>query len=118
MTESGRVVINGVEHEIGSSDLRLLPRSCVVSLEEVDGRSITTVEGLARDGVLHRVQQAFVDVGAMQCGFCTPGMVVAAVALLDTELDPPDDEIARWMAPNVCRCCTYPRIVALLTRHP
>jgi len=93
-----------------------LARACVVSLEEVGGRSVTTVEGLARDGALHPVQQAFVDVGAMQCGFCTPGMVVAAVALLDTDPDPSDAEIARWMAPNVCRCCTYPRIVAAIRR--
>lgn len=89
-----------------------LARACIVSLDEVAGRSVTTVEGLARDGALHPVQQAFVDVGAMQCGFCTPGMVVAAVALLDTEPHPSDDDITRWMAPNVCRCCTYPRIVA------
>ena len=148
-SESGRVVVNGVEHEIDvAADRHLLEwlrealgltgakygcgeaacgacsvlidgvlaRACVVSVDEVVGRSVTTVEGLARDGVLHPVAQAFVEVGAMQCGFCTPGMVVAAVALLDTNPDPQDDEIARWMAPNVCRCCTYPRVIAAIRR--
>jgi isoquinoline 1-oxidoreductase len=145
--ETGRVVVNGVEHEIDvAADRRLLgwlrdelaltgtkygcgeaacgacsvlidgalERACVVSLAEVASRSVTTVEGLAHDGSLHPVQQAFVDVGAMQCGFCTPGMVVAAVALLDVDPHPSDDEIARWMTPNVCRCCTYPRIIAAI----
>jgi nicotinate dehydrogenase subunit B len=91
-----------------------LARACVISLNDVAGRSVTTIEGLARDGKLHPVQQAFVEAGAMQCGFCTPGMVVAAVALLEAHSNPTDDDIAHWMAPNVCRCCTYPRIVAAI----
>jgi len=93
-----------------------LTRACIAPLADVTGTSLTTVEGLARGGLLHRVQQAFVDAGAMQCGFCTPGMVVAAVALLDTNPAPTETEIERWMAPNVCRCCAYPRIVAAIVR--
>lgn len=148
-SETGRVVVNGVEHEIGAAlGFRLLDwlrntleltgtkygcgeaacgacsvlidgvlaRACVVTTGEVAGRSVTTIEGLARDGELHPVQRAFVEAGAMQCGFCTPGMIVAAVALLDAHPHPSDDEIVRWMAPNVCRCCTYPRIVAAIRR--
>ncbi len=94
----------------------VLARACVVATREVAGRSVTTVEGLTRNGVLHPVQQAFLDVGAMQCGFCTPGMVVAAAALLDANAAPSDAEIIRWMAPNVCRCCTYPRILHAIQR--
>jgi nicotinate dehydrogenase subunit B len=93
-----------------------LARACAVSIGDVVGRSITTIEGLTHNGALHRVQQAFLDIGAMQCGFCTPGMVVAAVALLDSNPLPSDDEIVRWMAPNVCRCCTYPRIIDAIRR--
>jgi CO/xanthine dehydrogenase Mo-binding subunit/aerobic-type carbon monoxide dehydrogenase small subunit (CoxS/CutS family) len=93
-----------------------LARACAVATRDVAGRSVTTIEGLSRSGTLHSVQQAFLDVGAMQCGFCTPGMVVAAVALLDSNPRPSDDEIVRWMAPNVCRCCTYPRIVEAIRR--
>jgi len=93
-----------------------LARACAVSVRDVAGRSVTTVEGLRQDGALHRVQQAFLDIGAMQCGFCTLGMVVAAVALLDANPLPSDGEIARWMAPNVCRCCTYPRILDAIRR--
>lgn len=91
-----------------------LARACVVPLEEVRGRSVTTIEGIAPDGKLHPVQQAFLDTGAMQCGFCTPGMVVAAVALLDAQPHPSDEDCARWMAPNLCRCCAYPRIMAAI----
>src|ERR1019366_4858843 len=83
---------------------------------DVVGRSVTTIEGLARDGESHPVQRAFVDVGAMQCGFCTPGMVVAAAALLNAHPHPSHDEITHWMAPNLCRCCTYPRIIAAIQR--
>src|SRR5262249_46398523 len=91
-------------------------RACVVPVADVLDHAVTTVEGLARDDVLHPVQQAFVQAGAMQCGFCTPGMVIAAVALLDAQPLPSDDDIARWMAPNVCRCCAYPRIMEAIRR--
>ena len=93
-----------------------LARACAVATRDVAGRSVTTIEGLGRNDTLHSVQQAFLDMGAMQCGYCTPGMVVAAVALLDANPRPSDDEIVRWMAPNVCRCCTYPRIIDAIQR--
>jgi isoquinoline 1-oxidoreductase len=147
--QSARIVVNGVEHEVGDSgDQHLLEwlretlgltgakygcgeaacgacsvlvdgaltRACVVPVEEVVGCSVVTIEGLAHEGALHAVQRAFVESGAMQCGFCTPGMVVAAVALLDAHADPSPHEIEAWMAPNLCRCCTYPRIVAAIQR--
>ncbi len=85
-------------------------RACVTSVSEAAGRSVTTVEGLVHDGALHPVQQAFVEEGALQCGFCTAGMVVQAAALLDESPDPSHAEIAAAMSGNVCRCCTYPRI--------
>ena len=69
-----------------------------------------TVEGLARDGKLHPVQQAFVDAGAVQCGFCTPGLIVAVADLLEREASPSDDEIREALAGNVCRCTGYVKI--------
>ncbi|MGA7988023.1 MAG: molybdopterin cofactor-binding domain-containing protein [Candidatus Dormiibacterota bacterium] len=94
----------------------VLARACAVATGDVAGRSVITVEGLAPPGGLHAVQQAFVDTGAMQCGFCTPGMVVAAVALLDSNPAPSDAEVVEWMTPNVCRCCAYPRIIDAIRR--
>lgn len=85
-------------------------RSCVTPLGEVIGRRITTIEGLAREGQLHPVQRAFLEEGALQCGFCTPGMVLATAALLEREPDPDDGQIAVALAGNICRCGTYPRI--------
>jgi aerobic-type carbon monoxide dehydrogenase small subunit (CoxS/CutS family) len=89
-------------------------RSCVVPVSAVAGKKITTIEGLARNGALHPVQQAFIDAGAMQCGYCTPGMILQAVALLATRDNPNDDEIVAGMDGNICRCGTYPRIVAAI----
>jgi isoquinoline 1-oxidoreductase len=94
----------------------VLTRACVTPAGGVAGRSVTTVEGLADDHALQRVQHAFLETGAMQCGYCTPGMVIAATALLDAHPQPHDDEIAEWMAPNVCRCGVYPRIVDAIRR--
>ena len=91
-------------------------RSCRTEVSTAAGVPVTTIEGLERDGKLHPVQQAFVDEGAMQCGFCTAGMVMAAVALLDENRAPRDDEIVRAMDGNICRCGTYPRIVAAIKR--
>jgi aerobic-type carbon monoxide dehydrogenase small subunit (CoxS/CutS family) len=76
------------------------------------GQRIVTVEGLATEGRLHPVQQAFIETQAFQCGFCTPGMVVAAVALLAGNTQPGDEDIRRAMDGHLCRCGTYPRIVA------
>jgi aerobic-type carbon monoxide dehydrogenase small subunit (CoxS/CutS family) len=91
-------------------------RSCVTTLAVAAGKRITTIEGLADGDRLHPVQEAFLEVEAFQCGYCTPGMVMAVVGLLETTPDPTDDDIARLLDRNVCRCGTYPRIVAAV-RH-
>ena len=85
-------------------------RSCVARLAAVDGKTIVTIEGLGGNQ-LHPVQQAFLDAEAFQCGYCTPGMVMATVSLLRTNPTPSEAGIARIMDRNVCRCGTYPRIV-------
>jgi len=84
--------------------------ACLVHAGQVDGHEVVTVEGLARDGKLHPVQQAFVDAGAVQCGFCTPGLIVAVADLLEREASPGDDEIREALAGNVCRCTGYVKI--------
>ena len=86
-------------------------RSCVTTLRAVAGREITTIEGLETKGRLHPLQQTFLDVGSMQCGYCTPGMIVSGAALLRKNPSPTREEIARGMQGNICRCGTYPRIV-------
>ena len=86
-------------------------RSCVTKAVGLAGASIATVEGLEEGGRLHPVQEAFLEAGALQCGYCTPGMIVEAVALLRRTADPDEAEIERAMERHVCRCCTYPRIV-------
>lgn len=86
--------------------------SCQTKLEEVDGKSITTIEGIAHGDQLHPVQQAFCDQAAYQCGYCTPGMILSTIALLETTPNPSRDDIIKGMNPHLCRCCTYPRIVA------
>jgi aerobic-type carbon monoxide dehydrogenase small subunit (CoxS/CutS family) len=86
-------------------------RSCVMRVGGVGAKAITTSEALATGGQLHPVQQAFLDVEAFQCGYCTSGMVMAAVGLLKTNPNPSEAEIARLMDRSVCRCGTYPRIV-------
>jgi carbon-monoxide dehydrogenase small subunit len=85
--------------------------SCLTLAVSADGKEITTVEGLAEDGKLHPVQQAFIDYGGFQCGICTPGMVVAAKALLDQNQNPSDDDIKDWMMGNLCRCTGYYKII-------
>ena len=75
------------------------------------GESVTTIEGLAQDGRLHPVQEAFLAAGAMQCGYCTPGMILGAVALLARNPQPRDADITRGLEGHVCRCGTYARIV-------
>jgi aerobic-type carbon monoxide dehydrogenase small subunit (CoxS/CutS family) len=89
-------------------------RSCTVRVGAVAGKAITTIEGLERNGKLHPVQQAFLDAGALQCGYCTPGMILAAVALLAQNPDPSDAEIVHAMQGNICRCGTYSRIISAI----
>jgi len=87
-------------------------RSCITRAASVAGKQITTIEGVAPNGRLHPVQEAFMQADAMQCGYCTPGMIVSGVALLKKTPHPSEAEIRRAMEGNVCRCGTYPRIVA------
>jgi carbon-monoxide dehydrogenase small subunit len=88
----------------------VLVNSCLVPLLHADGREIRTIEGLAREGRLHPVQQAFIDHGGAQCGICTPGMVLAAVSLLERNPTPGHDAIRAGLAGNLCRCTGYARI--------
>jgi aerobic-type carbon monoxide dehydrogenase small subunit (CoxS/CutS family) len=89
-------------------------RSCLTPVGTVGPQKITTVEGLARDGKLHALQEAFLEIGALQCGYCTSGMLMSGVALLAKNPRPTDDEIVRFMDGNLCRCGIYPRIVAAI----
>jgi aerobic-type carbon monoxide dehydrogenase small subunit (CoxS/CutS family) len=82
----------------------------------MDGKSITTIEGLARGDALHPVQEAFLAEGAMQCGYCTPGMILTAVALLNHHPQPTDEQILDWMNGNLCRCGGYTRILRAIRR--
>jgi aerobic-type carbon monoxide dehydrogenase small subunit (CoxS/CutS family) len=86
-------------------------RSCSVRLPAAAGKPITTIEAIADGERLHPVQEAFLETEAFQCGYCTPGMVMATIGLLKVNPDPSHDDIARFMARNVCRCGAYPRIV-------
>ena len=89
-------------------------RSCITAVSAAAGKQITTIEGLEKGGRLHPLQEAFLEAGALQCGYCTPGMIMSSVALLVKTPDPTADEISRLMEGNVCRCGTYPRIVAAI----
>ncbi len=91
-------------------------RSCITTVGEVAGKSITTIEGLEGEGKLHPLQAAFLEVGALQCGYCTSGMIMSAAGLLKTNPNPSDADIVRHMQGNVCRCGTDPRIVAAIRR--
>ena len=89
-------------------------RSCTAQVGSAAAKKISTVEGLATGDKLHAVQEAFLAEGSMQCGYCTTGMIMAAVALLNTNPEPTRDEIVRWMTGNICRCGTYTRIKAAI----
>ncbi len=91
-------------------------RSCVTRAAAVGQRKITTIEGLARGDQLHAVQQAFLDEGALQCGYCTSGMIMSAVALLDRNHHPTEGEIIQFMDGNICRCGTYSRIIRAIQK--
>ncbi len=86
--------------------------SCLMLGVEAEGRAITTVEGIARGDRLHPVQRQFLEHAALQCGFCTPGLIVAAKALLDENPDPTEEEARYWLAGNLCRCTGYDKILA------
>ena len=89
-------------------------RSCITPLSYAEGKRITTIEGLEKAGRMHPVQQAFIETGAMQCAYCTSGMIVSAAALLEKNPHPSEADIVRGMDGNICRCGTYPRIVAAI----
>jgi nicotinate dehydrogenase subunit A len=91
-------------------------RSCVTRVGSVGQKQITTIEGLAEGDQLHAVQRAFLDVGALQCGYCTSGMIMSAVALLKKNPSPSESEIVDFMDGNICRCGTYPRIVSAIQK--
>ena len=86
--------------------------SCLVLIGDAKGKAIVTVEGIARDGLPHPVQEAFVELGGVQCGYCTPGFIVTSYALLQENPDPTDDEIKFYLAGNICRCTGYNKITA------
>jgi aerobic-type carbon monoxide dehydrogenase small subunit (CoxS/CutS family) len=86
-------------------------RSCQTSLKEVEGAEVTTIEGLAQNGTLHPLQQAFVDHGGLQCGFCTPGMIMNAYGLLLEDPRPSREKVIDTMEGNLCRCSAYKRIL-------
>jgi carbon-monoxide dehydrogenase small subunit len=84
--------------------------ACLVLAAQADGHDVVTVEGLAQHGQLHRVQEAFAETGAVQCGFCTPGLIVATADLLERRPDPSEDEIREALSGNLCRCTGYAKI--------
>ena len=85
---------------------------CTVLAVEVDGRAVTTIEGVAEnDGTLHPLQQAFLDEAALQCGYCTPGMIMISLALLRDEASPDEAQVAEWLSGNICRCTGYVPII-------
>jgi len=91
-------------------------RSCITKVGAVAQKQITTIEGIANGDKLHPVQEAFLEAGAMQCGYCTSGMIVSAVALLEKNSQPTQADIIDFMDGNVCRCGTYPRIVSAVQK--
>jgi len=89
----------------------VMMRSCITPVARVSGKQITTIEGMEKDGKLHPLQEAFLKADALQCGYCTSGMIIAAASLLNKNPKPSREEIVKHMDGNVCRCGTYPRIV-------
>lgn len=90
--------------------------SCLTPVERAQGKKITTVEALAENGALHPVQAAFLEEGAMQCGYCIPGMILRTIALLEEHPKPTGAQIVDGLNGNICRCCGYPRIIAAVQR--
>lgn len=90
--------------------------SCITPVSNAAGQTIQTLEGLAPEGKLHPVQEAFLSEDAFQCGYCTSGMILAVVGLLNEKPKPTEPEIAAWMEGHICRCCTYPRVLKAIQR--
>ena len=115
----GRLQLTGSKEGCGSGDCGActvmldgeMVCSCLVLAAEAEGRSVATIEGVAEGSVLHPVQQKFLEHAALQCGFCTPGFIVATKALLDRNPDPTESEVRYWLAGNLCRCTGYDKIV-------
>jgi len=91
-------------------------RSCMIPASAAAGKAIATIEGLEKEGRLHPVQQAFLEVGAFQCAFCTSGMIMSGVGMLQSSPNPTQAEIVRFMQGNICRCGTHPRIIEAITQ--
>ena len=107
------------EGECGACSVLLegsLVNSCLIPVCQAEGKSITTIEGLALTGELHPVQQAFIDHAGTQCGFCTPGMIMAVTALLKSNPDPTEEEVRKSIGGNLCRCTGYIRILESVTK--
>lgn len=101
------------QHECGACTVLMddLPVcSCSILAVDADGKCVTTIEGLAEDGKLHPLQETFVNCGAIQCGYCTPGQIMCGVALLNEKKNPSDEEVRMWMSGNLCRCTGYQKI--------
>jgi len=90
--------------------------SCRLPVSKAANKEIVTIEGLAKGDLLHPVQEAFLQEGAIQCGYCVPGMILTASALLNKHPNPTEDQITEWMNGNLCRCCGYPKIIAAVRR--
>lgn len=111
------------EGECGACSVMLdgkLVNSCLIPVLQVEGANVQTIEGVAQGTTLHKIQQAFIAHGAAQCGICTPGMVMAALELLETHPDPTEEQIREGLAGNICRCTGYMRIFEAIVRavHP
>jgi carbon-monoxide dehydrogenase small subunit len=107
------------EGECGACSVMIdgqIVNSCLVPVAQVEGASIQTIEGIANDDQLHAVQQAFIECGGAQCGICTPGMILAAVNLLDRKPNPTDADIRNGLAGNLCRCTGYMKIFESVVR--
>jgi carbon-monoxide dehydrogenase small subunit len=132
LTEAGTTLLDALRDELsltgakegcGSGDCGAcsvmvdgrLVCACLMLAAEAEGRRIETIEGMAHGGTLHPLQQKFLEHAALQCGFCTPGLLVAAKALLDQNPDPSETEIRYWLAGNLCRCTGYDKIIRAVT---
>jgi aerobic-type carbon monoxide dehydrogenase small subunit (CoxS/CutS family) len=91
-------------------------RSCLTDISEIEGRKIQTIEGLATNGTLHPVQEAFIKEGTMQCGYCVPGMILTTVALLERNAKPSREQIVEALNGNICRCCGYVNLLNAIER--